>query len=255
MKLDLRLGDCLELMRDIADGSIDMICTDLPYGTTTCKWDSIIPFEQLWEQYRRITKPHAAIVLTATQPFTTSLIASNLKDFRYCWVWNKRRPSNPMQAKVQCLKVHEDIAVFSKGRHLYNPQGIVETDGKARGGVNPSKTGLDYGVRVKRVYKQTHTGYPKSIIEFGSDNSKNVHPTQKPVELMEYLIRTYTNPGDTVLDSCMGSGTTGVACMNLGRRFIGIEKDSAYFQIASERIRAAVPQAANDAVQQAIDFA
>jgi site-specific DNA-methyltransferase (adenine-specific) len=190
----------------------------------------------MWEQLKRVIKPNGAIVMTASQPFTTTLIASNMKMFKYCWVWNKRRPSNPMLAKKQCLKVHEDIVVFYDKFGTYNPQGVAETDGKPRGGTNPSKTELGFGKGIKKAYKQTRTGYPKSIIEIGTDNSKNVHPTQKPVALMEYLIKTYTNAGDTVLDFTMGSGTTGVACVNLGRWFIGIEKDDKYFDIAKARI-------------------
>ena len=229
-------GDCLELMKDIPDKSVDMVLCDLPYGTTTCKWDTIIPFEPLWKQYNRIIKNNGAIVLTASQPFTSLLVCSNIKMFRYCWVWNKKRPSNPMLAKKQCLKIHEDVCVFSKNPHNYFPQGVFETDGKPRGGTNPSKTELGFGKSVKQKYKQTHSGYPKSIIEFGIDNSKNMHPTQKPVKLMEYLIKTYTNENDIVLDNCMGSGTTGVACKNTNRNFIGIELDEKYFNIAKDRI-------------------
>ncbi len=234
-------GDCLELMQSIPDGSVDMILCDLPYGTTACKWDTAIPFEPLWTQYRRVAKRNAAIVLTASQPFTTALIASNYGDFRYCWVWSKARPSNPMLAKKQPLKVHEDIAVFSIEPHGYYPRDLMVTD-KPRGGTKPSKTALGFGASAAPVYRQTHYGYPKSILPFGTDNTKNVHPTQKPVALMEYLIRTYTNEGETVLDNCMGSGTTGVACANTGRRFIGIEKEVKYFDIACRRIEDAQPR-------------
>jgi DNA modification methylase len=226
----------LELMGEIPDGSVDMILTDPPYGTTACKWDSIIPLEPMWEHLRRVIKPNGAIVMTASQPFTTTLIASNMAMFKYCWVWDKRRPSNPMLAKKQCLKVHEDIVVFYQAAGTYNPQGVFETDGKPRGGVKASKTKLGFGDGIKKDYKQTRSGYPKSIISFGTDNSKNVHPTQKPVALMEYLIKTYTNAGDTVLDFTMGSGTTGVACVLTGREFIGIELDPEYFKIAQKRI-------------------
>lgn len=232
----LMQGDCLERMKEIPDGSVDMILCDLPYGTTACKWDSVIPFEPLWAQYKRIAKKNAAIVLTASQPFTSALVMSNIKDFKYQWVWAKKRPSNPMLAKVQCLKVHEDVLVFCDRKAPYFPQGVVETDGKPRGGVKPSKTELGFGKGVKADYKQTHTGYPKSIIEFGTDNTKNVHPTQKPVALMEYLIRTYTHEGEVVMDNCIGSGSTGVACKNLNRKFIGVEMDENYFNIAKERI-------------------
>ena len=232
----LMMGDCLELMKQIPDRAVDMILCDLPYGTTSCKWDTVIPFEPLWEQYKRVIKPSGAIVLFGSQPFTSVLVMSNPTWFKYAWVWDKCRPSNPMLAKVQCLKVHEDICVFARGKATYNPQGVFETDGKPRGGVKPSKTELGFGAAIKADYKQTKSGYPKSILTFGTDNTKNVHPTQKPVALCEYLIRTYTNEGEMVLDNCMGSGTTGIACLNTGRYFIGIDKDPKYFEIARDRI-------------------
>lgn len=239
IKLDgvwLMQGDCLERMKEIPSGSVDMILTDPPYGTTACKWDSIIPLEPMWEQLKRIIKLNGAIVMTASQPFTTTLITSNMKMFKYCWVWDKKRPSNPMLAKKQCLKVHEDIAVFYKEFGAYNPQCLIETDGKPRGGTNPSKTKLGFGESIKKPYKQTHTNYPRSILQFGTDNGKNVHPTQKPVALMEYLIKTYTDENETVLDFTMGSGSTGVACRNTNRKFIGIEMDVNYYCIATERV-------------------
>lgn len=237
--ITLMQGDCLERMKEIQDNSVDLVLTDPPYGTTACKWDSVIPLEPMWEQLKRITKPSGAIVLFGSQPFSSKLIMSNIKDFKYQWVWDKRRPSNPMLAKVQCLKVHEDILVFSDGKTKYNPQGVVETDGKPRGGVRASKTDLGFGKSIKKDYKQTKTGYPKSILTFGTDNRKNVHPTQKPVDLMEYLIKTYTNEGESIVDFTMGSGTTGVACVNTNRRFIGIEQDEGYFKIALYRIQKA----------------
>ena len=236
MDVKLMLGDCLERMSEIADGSVDMVMCDLPYGTTACKWDSVIPFAPLWSHYWRVCKPNAAVVLTASQPFTSALGASQIKRLKYAWVWDKRRPSNPMLAKKQCLKVHEDVLVFYRESPTYNPQGVFETDGKPRGGVKPSKTELGFGRGVMTDYVQTQSGFPKSILTFGTDNTKNIHPTQKPVTLMEYLIKTYTNPGDVVLDNCMGSGTTGVACKNTGRRFIGIERDPVYFAAACARI-------------------
>lgn len=223
MTIDLRFGDCIEKMKDIPDGSVDMVLTDPPYGTTACKWDSVIPFEQMWEQLNRIIKPNSTIVMTASQPFTSTLITSNLKMFKYCWVWDKKRPSNPMLAKKQCLKIHEDICVFYNKLGVYNPHGVFETDGKPRGGVKPSKTELGFGANIKKDYKQTKSGYPKSIITFGTDNTKNFHPTQKPVALMEYLIKTYTKENDTVLDFTCGSGTTMVACKNTYRNGIGID--------------------------------
>lgn len=238
----LHLGDCLDIMPTIEAGSVDMVLADLPYGTTACKWDSVIPFEPLWREYRRICKPTAAIVLTARQPFTSLLISSNLDDFRYSWVWHKGRPSNPLLAKRQPLRVHEDIAVFSTSAHGYYPQGLQAATGP-RGGTRPSKSEIIEGGRLVKEYRQEFFGYPKTIIDFPQDNSRNVHPTQKPVALMEYLIRTYTNEGDTVLDNTMGSGTTGVACANTGRKFIGIERDPTYFAIAEKRIHDALASA------------
>lgn len=234
----LYLGDCLEVMAGLPDASVDMILCDLPYGTTACKWDSVIPFEPLWAQYRRVAKRNAAIVMTASQPFTTALIASNLADFRYCWVWEKQRPSNPQLAKKQPLKVHEDIVVFSVAPHAYSPQGLTVIPESERKVHRPEKNQLGHCVR--KPYTQTHTNYPRSILAFGSE--RGLHPTQKPVALMEYLIRTYTQEGEVVLDNCMGSGTTGVACANTGRRFIGIEREPKYFDIACERIEDAKRQ-------------
>ena len=232
-KYELHLGDCLEVMKSIPDGSVDMVMTDPPYGTTNCKWDSIIPLEPMWEQLKRIVKPNCAIVMTASQPFTTTLIASNMRMFRYCWVWDKKKGGNIQVLKWQPYKVHEDVVVFSCGAVKYYP---IKTQQKERKGKTYSAgeaNGIpNYG--DLRTYNDKH---PKSIIEVSNANQKGkVHPTQKPVALMEYLIRTYTNEGDAVLDICMGSGTTGVACMNTGRRFIGIEMDAGYFQAAQGRI-------------------
>jgi site-specific DNA-methyltransferase (adenine-specific) len=231
--VDLRLGDCLEVMPTLAPASVDLILCDLPYGTTDCKWDSVIPFDLLWAQYRRIAKPNAAIVLTASQPFTTALIASNLKDFRYCWVWDKKISGNPFLAKRQPLKVHEDVCVFSVKPHAYAPQ-MRKGQMRTKGGGKSKLFDADLTSSINDEY------YPTSIVEF-SNAKRGVHPTQKPVALMEYLIRTYTNEGDTVLDNCMGSGTTGVACANTGRKFIGIERDPGYFAIATRRIAEAEP--------------
>ena len=230
--IKLLQGDCLKLMKDIPDGSIDMILCDLPYGTTACKWDTVIPFEPLWTQYRRIAKRSAAIVLTASQPFTTALIASNMREFKYCWVWEKGRPSNPQLAKVQPLKSHEDVCVFYRERATYNPQGLREIPVAERKLHMPEKNSLGHCVR--KPYEQTHTGYPKAVLNITPE--RGLHPTQKPVALMEYLIRTYTRDGETVLDNCMGSGTTGVACLNAGRNFIGMEMDETYFNVAKNRI-------------------
>ena len=228
VRFDLMQGDCLELMKDIPDGSIDMILADLPYGTTACKWDTIIPFDLLWEQYERVIKDNGAIVLTASQPFTTKLIDSNIDLFRYCWVWNKKISGNPLLAKHQPLKVHEDICVFSKKRHNYYPQ-MRKGKMRKKGGGRSKLFDMEMTAKYSDEY------YPVSIIEF-SNAKRGVHPTQKPVTLFEYLIKTYTNEGETVLDNVMGSGTTGVACKNLNRNFIGMELDENYFNIAKERI-------------------
>lgn len=235
----LMFGDCLERMKEIPDGSVDLILCDLPYGTTACKWDSVIPFEPLWEQYRRIAKTNAAIVLTASQPFTTALIGSNMRGFCYSWVWNRRFAANFVQAKRQPLKVHEDVIVFSKSGKMpaYYP---IKTprDKPIKKGKNTNENGA-----IPLVANDSYAGkeytdkHPESIITFSCrDGARGLHPTQKPVSLMEYLIRTYTNEGDTVMDNCMGSGTTGVACRNTNRNFIGIEMNQTYYGIACGRI-------------------
>ena len=249
MSVNLMLGDCLERMKEIPDGSVDMILCDLPYGTTQCKWDSIIPFELVWEQYNRIIKDDCPIVLFASQPFTSKLISSNINMFKYCWIWEKDNASNFFAAKFQPLNNTEDICVFSTGgcnngtKHPapYNPQGIKEVNidcinGKNVGGMVGAahKTAMKEG----RKYKQTTSGYPFKTLKFKRDTNK-IHPTQKPVALLEYLIKTYTNEGMTVLDNCMGSGSTGVACINTNRNFIGIELDNTYFEIAKKRIEEA----------------
>jgi len=231
----LMKGDCLERMKEIPSGSVDMVLTDPPYGTTACKWDSIIPLEPMWEQLKRIIKPSGAIVMTASQPFTTTLISSNMKMFKYCWVWEKSRFANQMLAKKQPLKIHEDVIVFSVGSPVYYPQGLIECNKTTKQGslVTDNNGG---GIR-KTEYLQTHTNYPKTIQRFSSEG-KTVHSTQKPVALMEYLIKTYTNENETVLDFTYGSGTTGVACKNTNRKFIGIELDDHYFEIGKNRILA-----------------
>ena len=228
-------GDCLEVMKDIPDKSIDMILCDLPYGTTACKWDTVIPFEPLWEQYKRIIKENGAIVLTASQPFTTSLIGSNVKNYRYCWYWNKTYSTGFMNANKMPLRNVEDIAVFYKKLPTYNPQGIIEVNRKqVRRKDKETTIYNDMGLKGGE-YTQKFMNYPTQVIE-AEREGKTVHPTQKPVALFEYLIKTYTNEGEIVLDNCMGSGTTGVACKNLNREFIGIELDKGYFDIAEERI-------------------
>ena len=225
--------DCLEGMKYIPDKSVDMILCDLPYGTTKNKWDSIIPLDKLWEQYERLIKDNGAIVLTASQPFTTNLISSKMELFKYTWVWEKSRFANQMLAKKQPLKIHEDVAVFSKKPHKYKPQGLIEINKKTKQGVRVTDN-LGGGVRDSS-YIQKYTNYPRSILKFKSQG-RTVHPTQKPVPLFEYLIKTYTNEGETVLDNCMGSGTTAIACLNTNRNFIGFELDKEYFDMANERI-------------------
>lgn len=230
-EIKLMHGDCLELMKQLPDASVDMILCDLPYGTTACKWDSVIPFEPLWVQYRRIAKKNAAIVLTASQPFTTALIASNMMEFRYDLTWCKSQATGFYNANRMPLRAHEDIAVFYRQAPKYNPQKTAGEPYRQRRG---SPSDVYHG---KDMHETISDGgrYPLSWKMFKRDKEK-IHPTQKPVALMEYLIRTYTNEGETVLDNCMGSGTTGVACVNTGRNFIGIEMDDKYFEIAQRRI-------------------
>jgi site-specific DNA-methyltransferase (adenine-specific) len=236
--IDLIHGDCLEEMAKIPSGSLDMVLTDPPYGTTACKWDSIIPLEPMWEQLKRVIKPNGAIVMTASQPFTTTLIASNIKQFKYCWTWDKVRGVGFQIAKYRPMMRTEDVAVFCNGGGViatYKPQ-MTERDRvkKSKCYASSDSNPLAYNDGEERVY--THR-YPTNVIEVSNASQKGkVHPTQKPVALMEYLIKTYTNEGETVLDFTMGSGTTGVACKNLGRDFIGIEKDDKYFKIAQNRI-------------------
>lgn len=224
----LMLGDCLERMKEIPDGSVDMVLADPPYGTTQNKWDSVIDLGAMWEQLGRVTKKNGAIVLTAAQPFTSTLVVSNLKDFKYQWVWEKSKPTGHLNAKKQPMRKHEDVLVFYKKQCTYNPQGIVDTYAV----VSRTNRG-NYGECSKTTI-QTKTGYPTSILQYATESG--IHPTQKPVALMEYLIKTYTNEGETVLDFTAGSFTTGVACMNLNRKFIGIEMDEGYFEVGKNRI-------------------
>lgn len=235
-KMQLIHGDCLEKMKDIPDKSIDTIICDLPYGTTACKWDVVIPFEPLWEQYKRIIKDNRAIVLFSSQPFTTSLINSNITQFKYEWIWEKHQGTNPMLCNVQPMKIHENICVFSKNSHLYNPQFGV---GKKYGGYESSGSiGEVYGDTKFNGHKSNDgKRYPTSILKFrGMKYDGGLHPTQKPIPLLETLVKTYSNEGDTILDNCMGSGSTGIACLNTKRDFIGIEKEEKYFEIAKNRI-------------------
>jgi len=231
-------------MKGIPDGSVDMILCDLPYGTTACKWDTVIPFAPLWEQYKRVAKPNAAIVLTASQPFTSALVMSNPTMFRHEWIWIKNRGSNFLNAKREPMKEHESALVFSVGKWTFNQQ-MQERTGGGRGMVGSTVIGGrsrsdNYGTYQPRATTLPSLRVPSSWQKINTE--VGLHPTQKPVALMEYLIRTYTQAGETVLDNCMGSGTTGVACVNLGRSFIGIEKDANYFAIAEKRIADAQSQ-------------
>ena len=247
----LHLGDCLDVMQGIPDGSVDMVMTDPPFGTTACKWDSVIPFEPMWAQLKRIVKPNGAIVLMASQPFTSALVMSNVKMFKYCWIWDKKQCGNPLNAKRQPLRVTEDICVF--GCTTYRPQ-MRTGRMRKKGGINkqPETTGL-----VKLDYHTFNDQYyPTNILEITNANRHNrQHPTQKPVALMEYMIRTYTNPGETVLDFTCGSGTTGVAAANTGRKFIGIEMDADYFTIAQARIQKAQADAITNKMREASNVA
>lgn len=233
-------GDCLELMKDIQDGTVDMICCDLPYGCTACAWDVIIPFEPLWEQYKRVIKPNGAIVLTATQPFTSIMIMSNLKMFKYCLVWAKSISTGFLQAKMAPLRSHEDIVVFYSSPPTYNPQ-KTNSDRKNCSRLvtegNRKYDGQYPHLNKAFDYVDDGTRFPKSILTVASERSgkSRIHPTQKPVALFEYLIRTYTNEGDLVLDNCAGSGTTGVACARCERDYILIERDQEYFDLCKRR--------------------
>lgn len=231
----LMQGCCLERMAEIPDGSVGMVLCDLPYGTTACKWDTVIPFEPLWVAYRRVCKKNAAIVLTASQPFTSVLVCSNLEGYKHRWVWDKVKPGSGLRAKYEPLRSVEDVLVFCDGKLNYFPQKVPK---KRRAEKKNDSNGEAFGgARVERFHDNGGEGFPKEIITISNaDQTGRVHPTQKPVALMEYLIRTYTNPGEVVLDNTMGSGTTGVACRNTGRRFIGIERDEKYFEIARNRI-------------------
>ena len=250
-KIKLYNEDCLQMMKRIKDGSIDAIITDPPYGTTACKWDSVIDFDLMWEQLNRIIKPNGAIALFGSEPFSSALRMSNIKNYKYDWIWEKNSPSGHLNVKIMPLKYHEIISVFSNKKHNYNRQ-FTPKDKKAQ---RPNKyknlieRDFNRGVIVnkKDVFGKHNVRYsidnndefcnPKSIIKFEINKKNRLHPTQKPVSLMEYLIKTYTNENETVLDFTMGSGTTGVACLNTKRNFIGIEKDKQYFDIATNRIK------------------
>ena len=240
--IDLRQGDCLELMKDIPDKSIDMILCDLPYGTTACKWDVIIPFDKLWEQYNRIIKENGAIVLFGQEPFSSFLRLSNIKNFKYDIYWEKERLTIINQVKKRVGKTVETISVFYKKQCTYNPQMVKYFGKKRTNKVKNGKMSILTDAQQKKVIEYNDTGwrYPTQVWKFKRDClTSNLHPTQKPVELLEYLIKTYTNENETVLDNCMGSGSTGVACVNTGRNFIGIELSEEYYNIAVRRINEA----------------
>lgn len=234
--IKLLQGDCLELMKDIPDGSVDMILCDLPYGVTACKWDNVIPFEPLWEQYNRIIKDNGAIVLFGTEPFSTQLKMSNLKHYKYDWIWNKVRGVGFQIAKYRPMQQHEYISVFCNGKLNYYP--IMTKRDKVKKSKNYGNSKV-YGLQSNDMEERIYTEkYPTSILTYSNASQKGrLHPTQKPTELLEYLIKTYTKEYEVVLDNCMGSGSTGVACVNTNRNFIGIELDKNYFDIAEKRIR------------------
>ena len=233
-KVELHLGDCLELLKDIPDGSIDLVLTDPPYGTTACKWDSVIDFDLMWAELNRIIKPNGAIVLFGSEPFSSLLRVSNLKTYKYDWIWDKKKAGNFRAVKSMPLMNYEKISVFNHSKGNYNPQ---MTEGKLRkkgGYYSPHEQPLNAGTKEKT----NNLYYPKGILEFSKAGNVDagLHPTQKPVALLEYLIKTYTDENETVLDFTMGSGSTGVACVNTNRSFIGFELDETYFKIAQERL-------------------
>ena len=234
--MNLMLGDCLERMKEIPDGSVDLILADPPYGTTACKWDTVIPFDEMWERLNKLIKPNGAIVLFGSEPFSSALRMSNIKNYKYDWVWEKEQGSNFATVKYMPFKVTENISVFSIKKHTYNPQmGIgkpyKDTARKRKQEHSTKQT-------IKKPIVNNGTRYPRNKLYFQNDTKSGFshHPTQKPVALMEYLIKTYTQEGETVLDFVMGSGTTGLAAKNLNRNFIGIEKDAGYFEIAKQRL-------------------
>lgn len=228
-------ADCFDAMKELPDGCVDMILCDLPYGTTACKWDTVIPFEPLWSEYKRLIKRNGAIVLTASEPFTSFLLCSNADQFKHRWVWDKVKPSSGLNAKSSPLKVAEDILVFSNGKVFYNPAKILK---KRRIEKKNDSNGEAFGgARVERFHDNKGEGYPKDILTISNADQRNrIHPTQKPVSLFEYLIKTYSNEGELVFDNCAGSGTTAVACKNLNRRWVCIEKESAYYEKAILRL-------------------
>ena len=238
--IDLRLGDCLEVMKTIEDNSIDAIITDPPYGTTACKWDSVIDFDLMWEQLNRIIKPNGAIVLFGSEPFSSALRMSNIKSFKYDWIFHKTLPVGHGYAKYRPMSNHEIISIFGKGKTTYNPQFTPREKPRTYTRKNASKSGSSSMTSHDGETRVLKGKYPTTIQKFNTSVQKGkLHPTQKPLDLMEYLIKTYTNENETVLDFTMGSGSTGVACVNTKRNFIGIEQDNSYFITAEERIKSA----------------
>lgn len=234
--IKLYKGDCLEVMKQIPDKSVDMILCDLPYGTTDCKWDNVIPFEPLWKQYNRIIKDNGAICLFGNEPFSSRLRISNIKNYKYDWIWKRTFASNFLNLKKQPAKKIEFIHIFYKKQPVYNPQMLSGKPYKISkcGNIYPKQQ--KFGIKQRTVLLNNGYRYPDTIIEFKNPSKNRLHPTQKPVDLLEYLIKTYSNENDVVLDNCMGSGSTGVACKHLNRNFIGIELDDKYFDIAEKRI-------------------
>jgi site-specific DNA-methyltransferase (adenine-specific) len=238
-------GDCMELLPLVPDASVDMVLCDPPFGTTRNSWDSVLPLDRLWVQYKRVVKPNGAIVLFASQPFTTALINSNAKMFRYCWIWDKTKGGNFLLAKKQPVKSHEDICIFYNLQPTYNPQMVIRGRVRKKGG---GKASTNFDVIPTISFNNEY--YPTTILTYSTGSRKDHwHPTQKPIELCEYLIKTYTNPGEIVLDNCLGSGTTAIACINTGRQYIGIEKEEQYFNAALERIK----QAQKACIQHTLD--
>ena len=237
--MNLMLGDCLERMKEIPDASVDMILADPPYGTTACKWDVVIPFDAMWAELKRIVKANGAIVLFGSEPFSSVLRVSNLKMFKYDWIWQKSKPVGFPNAKKMPLKDIETISVFCKKTTNYNPQCLIKCNRKISNSTKTKKknneTAINGGAFKGTTFIQEYTGYPRQLLAFNVE--KGLHPTQKPVALMEYLIKTYTQEGETVLDFTAGSFSTGVACVNIGRSFIGIEKDERYFNIGVNRVK------------------
>lgn len=242
--MELLQGDCLDILKHVPDCSVDMVLTDPPYGTTSCAWDCVIPLPLMWQHLSRVTKTNGAILLFASQPFTSVLGASNREHLRYHWIWQKHHATGHLNAKKRPMKIEEEILVFYAEQPTYNPQGTVavdwsvtNSDSDCRRGKGNETSTVSGG--LKKAYKQTATNYPRNIIKFASCNGNKDHPAQKPTDLLEYLILTYTDLGQTVLDFTMGSGSTGVAAVNTGRKFIGIENDEKYFSVAKRRIESA----------------